>query len=84
VSAAGAILPIELSDEAFQALHPYLPLSWVVEALRVALFDAHDGVYEPALAVVLGTGLGALLLGTAAGRWTPVPEDRLRPPLDLD
>ena len=84
VSAAGAILPIELSDEAFQALHPYLPLSWVVEALRVALFDAHDGVYEPALAVVLGTGLAALLLGTAAGRWTPVPEDRLRPPLDLD
>ena len=84
VSAAGAILPVELSDEIFQAMHPYLPLSWVVQALRVGLFDAYDGAWEPALAVVVASGTVALLIGSAFGSWRAVPPEQLRPPLDLD
>ena len=69
VSAAGALLPIELSDDAFQALHPYLPLTWVVNAFRASLFGAFDGAFWPALGHVAAFGAGALLLGTLVGRW---------------
>ena len=84
VSAAGALLPIELSDEAFQALHPYLPLTWVVSAFRASLFGAYDGVFWPSLGVVLAIGAGALLIGTVVGRWRVVPVAQWRPPLDID
>jgi putative membrane protein len=84
VSAAGALLPIELSDSTFQALHPYLPLTWVVQAFRASLFDAFDGVFWPSWFVVLGFGLGALLIGTLVGRWRVVPAGEWRPPLDIE
>jgi putative membrane protein len=84
VSAAGALLPIELSDEAFQAMQPYLPLTWVVHAFRAVLFDAYDGQFAPAFAVVAVIGVAALILGTLVGRWRGVPADQWRPPLDIE
>jgi len=84
VSAAGALLPIELSDESFQALHPYLPLTWVVQALRACLFGAYDGEFWPAYALVAGTATAALALGTLVGRWRTVPAAQWRPPLDIE
>lgn len=84
VSAAGALLPIELSDSTFQALHPYLPLSWVVSAFRASLFGAFDGVFWPSWFVVLGFGAGALAVGTVVGRWRVVPASEWRPPLDIE
>jgi putative membrane protein len=84
VSAAGALLPIELSDQVFQTLHPYLPLTWVVAAFRASLFGAYDGVFWPQLGVVLATGAGALVLGTLVGRWRVLPVSQWRPPLDIE
>lgn len=84
VSAAGALLPIELSDQVFQTIHPYVPLTWVVAAFRASLFGAYDGVFWPQLAVVLAIGAGALVLGTWAGRWRLVPVAQWRPPLDIE
>jgi putative membrane protein len=84
VSAAGALLPIELSDEAFQAMHPYLPLTWVVSAFRASLFGAYDGVFWPRLGAVAAFGAGALLIATLAGRWRVVPMSEWRPPLDIE
>jgi putative membrane protein len=84
VSAAGALLPIELSDEAFQAVHPYLPLTWVVRAFRAALFGAYDGQWQPALARVAAFAAVALAVGLVAGRWRVVPLDQWRPPLDIE
>jgi putative membrane protein len=84
VSAAGALLPIELSDEAFQAMHPYLPLTWVTRAFRVSLFGAYDGEFWSAWAMLCGIGLAALLLGAVVGRWRGVPEGHWRPPLDIE
>ena len=84
VSAAGALLPIQLSDEAFQAMHPYLPLTWVVQAFRASLFGAFEGAFWPAYGVVAGIAAACLLVGTVAGRWRPVPAEDWRPPLDLD
>ena len=84
VSAAGAIVPIQLSDEAFQAMHPYLPLTWVVRTFRASLFGAYDGEFWPAWGVVAAIGLAALAVGTLAGRWRFVPPAEWRPPLELD
>ena len=84
VSAAGALLPIQLSDEVFQELHPYLPLTWVVSAFRASLFGAYDGVFWPQLFVVIAIGVGALVVGTLAGRWRVLPLDQWRPPLDIE
>ena len=69
LSAAGALLPVQLSDEVFQVLHPYLPLTWVVSAFRASLLGAYDGVFWPQLFVVLAIGAGALGVGTLAGCW---------------
>lgn len=84
VSAAGALLPIELSDESFQALHPYLPLTWVVQLFRVSLFDAYEGQFWPAYAVVAATAVAGLALGALVGRWRKVPASQWRPPLDIE
>ena len=84
VSAAGALLPIELSDEAFQAMHPYLPLTWVVQAFRASLFGAYDGAFWPAYGVVAAVAAGGLLLGALVGRWRSVPVAQWRPPLDIE
>jgi putative membrane protein len=84
VSAAGALLPIELSDEAFQVMHPYLPLTWVVQAFRVSLFGAYDGAFWPAYSVVALTAASGLTLGSLLGRWRPVPTPQWRPPLDIE
>ena len=84
VSAAGALLPIELSDAAFQAVHPYLPLTWVLRAFRVALFGAFEGELALPLAVVVATALAALAAGIVLGRWRPVPPEQWRPPLDIE
>ena len=84
VSAAGALLPIELSDEVFQTLHPYVPLTWVVAAFRASLFGAYDGVFWPQLGVVLAIGAGSLVVGTLAGRWRVLPVSAWRPPLDIE
>ena len=83
VSAAGALLPIELSDEAFQAIHPYLPLTWVVQAFRTSMYGAYDGDFWPAFGVVAAIGLSALALGCVPRRWLAVPAERWHPPLDL-
>jgi putative membrane protein len=84
VSAAGALLPIQLSDEAFQAVHPYLPLTWVVQAFRASLFGAFDGGFWPAYAIVAGIAAVGLAIGAGLGRWRTVPEHDWRPPLDMD
>jgi len=84
VSAAGALLPIQLSDDAFQAMHPYLPLTWVVSAFRASLFDAYDGAFWPQLGVVWAIGATALVVGTLAGSWRLMPLAQWRPPLDIE
>jgi putative membrane protein len=84
VSAAGALLPIELSDAEFQAIHPYLPLSWVVRAFRVSLFGAFEGELAAPLGTVAAIGVAALALGLLTGRSREVPTSQWRPPLDLD
>ena len=65
-------------------MHPYLPLTWVVQAFRASLFGAYDGAFWPAYGVVAGVAAGGLLLGSLLGRWRCVPTPQWRPPLDIE
>jgi putative membrane protein len=83
VSAAGAMLPVELSGPLFQAVHPWLPLTWVVKAFRASAFGAYDGAWLAPLTVVLGVGFAALGAAAAFGRWRPVAPQAYGPALEV-
>jgi putative membrane protein len=84
LSSAGAALPIELATPFFQALHPYLPFTWVVRAFRASLFGAYDGQWAAHWAVVAGCGSVALLGATLAGRWKVVAPEDYHPGIEID
>jgi putative membrane protein len=84
MSAAGALLPIELSAPLFQVVHPWLPLTWVVRAVRASLFGAYDGAWASAGAVALAAGVAALALAVVFGRWRAVPAEAYGPTLEVD
>jgi len=84
MSAAGALLPIELTPSLFQALHQWLPLSWVVHAFRASLFSAYDGHWVSACVTMALTAAATLVLAVAFGRWRPVPADAYRPAMEVD
>jgi putative membrane protein len=84
LSSAGATLPIELATPFFQALHPYLPFTWVVRAFRASMFGAYDGQWLAHWAVVAGCGGAALLGATLAGRWKTIPAADYHPGIEID
>jgi putative membrane protein len=84
MSAAGVLLPVELTPELFQAMHRWLPLSWVVRAFRASLFGAYDGAWAGAWAAMFAIGAGALALAVVFGRWRPVPAEAYRPAMEVD
>ncbi len=83
ISASGGVVPIELSGEFFSALSPWLPMTWMVQGLKAAMFGAYGGNWSTPLWQTLGLGLGAVLLASVLGRWHHVRASRLRPALDL-
>ena len=84
MSAAGALLPIELTAPLFQAMHRWLPLTWVVHAFRASLFGAYDGACANAWAAMLATAATALAFAVILGRWRPVSAEAYRPALEVD
>jgi putative membrane protein len=84
IGAAGALMPIQLTSEAFQMLHPAMPFTWVVKAFRAAMFDAYGGQWLEPAAIVAAAGLLALAVAVLLGRWRAVPPRDWRPALDMD
>lgn len=84
MSAAGAMLPIELTPPFFQTMHRWLPLTWVVHAFRASLFGAYDGEWVGAWAAMLATAAAALALAVVFGRWRAVPAGTYRSTLEVD
>jgi YhgE/Pip-like protein len=83
LSAAGGIVPIELSGSFFRELNPWLPFTWVVRAVRASLFGAFDHSWGLALGLVALAGVVALVIATWVGRWRVVPQEHYGPKLDL-
>jgi putative membrane protein len=83
LSSSGGIVPVELSGGMFAAISPWLPLTWVVRAMKATMFGAYDSAWQPALLVVLSTCLIALAFACWVGRWRYVKSSEVRPSVDF-
>ncbi|GAB3647991.1 YhgE/Pip family protein [Glycomyces tarimensis] len=84
LTSAGGLYPVETTPAFFQALHPWLPMTYVVDALRVTVSGGEASHLVRAV-VVLGAYLVATLAASSAvvalrRGWNA---DRLHPPLRL-
>ncbi|UUN26404.1 YhgE/Pip domain-containing protein [Streptomyces sp. FIT100] len=84
LTSAGGTYPVQTSPAFFNAVHPFLPMSYVVEALRRLITGGGVGPVWQAVAVLLAFTAGALALTAVSARrkqvWTL---DRLHPELSL-
>ena len=84
LTSAGGTYPIETSPEFFNTLHPFLPMSYVVEGLRHLITGGGLGPVWQACGVLAAYAAGALALTAWTARrrqvWTV---DRLHPELAL-
>ena len=83
LSAAGGVMPIELTNEFYAAISPWLPFTWSVRAVRASAFGAFGDEWGSALSVLLiFTAVFSLLL-LVVGRWRFVSDDEHRPAMDV-
>ncbi|MFK0153917.1 YhgE/Pip family protein [Streptomyces sp. NPDC090493] len=84
LTSAGGTYPVQTSPGFFNALHPFLPMSYVVSALRRLITGGGLGPVWQACAVLVAFTAGALALTALSARrrqvWTL---DRLHPELSL-
>lgn len=84
LTSAGGTYPVQTSPGFFNAIHPYLPMSYVVEGLRRLITGGGLGPVWHGSAVLLAFTAGALALTAVSARrkqmWTL---DRLHPELSL-
>ncbi|MFI9624289.1 YhgE/Pip family protein [Streptomyces sp. NPDC052042] len=84
LTSAGGTYPVQTSPGFFNAIHPYLPMSYIVDALRRLITGGGLGPVWQGSAVLLAFTAGALALTAFAARrkqvWTL---DRLHPELSL-
>ncbi len=82
-SASGALIPIQLTSGVFQALHPWMPFTWVIKTIKIAMSDAYDGHWLSHYARMLLTLVVLMPLSAYTGRWVFVPDDAYEPALDI-
>lgn len=84
LTSAGGTYPVQTSPGFFNALHPFLPMSYVVEALRRLITGGGLGPVWHACVVLVAFTAGAVALTALSARrrqvWTL---DRLHPELTL-
>ena len=83
ISASGGVVPVELSSEFFAALSPWLPMTWIVQGLKAAMFNAYEGNWLYPLIQTGGLWLVCGLLAMGVGRWHYSRISHSRPVLDL-
>jgi putative membrane protein len=84
LTSAGGTYPVQTSPGFFNAIHPYLPMSYIVESLRRLISGGGLAPVWQGCAVLVAFTAGALALTALAARgkqvWTM---DRLHPELSL-
>ncbi|WP_128976811.1 YhgE/Pip family protein [Streptomyces roseicoloratus] len=84
LTSAGGTYPVQTSPGFFNAIHPYLPMTYVVEALRRLITGGGIGPVWQAVAVLAAFTAGALALTALSARQKQVWSlDRLHPELSL-
>ena len=84
LSSSGGTYPVETTPAFFQALHPFMPASYVVDGLRQLIGGGLDARFWGSLLVMVGVLIGSLALSAIAARrqkvWTV---ERLHPELAI-
>jgi putative membrane protein len=62
LTSSGGTYPVQTSPTFFQVIHPLLPMTYVVEAVRHAIDGGSSSTVMGGVLVLLGYGFGALLL----------------------
>ena len=83
LSSSGGILPVELSGTLFSEISPWLPLTWVVRAMKISMFGAYGGAWQHSMAVISATCGIALVSACWLGRWRYLRPSALRPAVDI-
>lgn len=84
LTSSGGTYPVQTSPDLFQAVHPWLPMTYVVEALRHAVDGGPGGPVLHATLVLAAFGLVATLLTVVlAGRQRRMRAADLHPELVL-
>jgi putative membrane protein len=83
ISASGGVVPIELSGDFYTSLSPWLPMTWMIQGLKAAMFGAYAGDWLQPWGMTLALVGVSALLATWIGRWHHLPSKTLRPALDL-
>ncbi|UXY27050.1 YhgE/Pip domain-containing protein [Streptomyces sp. HUAS TT20] len=84
LTSAGGTYPVQTSPDFFNAIHPFLPMSYVVSALRRLITGGGLGPVWQACAVLVAFTAGALALTALSARRSQVwTLDRLHPELSL-
>ncbi|MBO1222356.1 YhgE/Pip domain-containing protein [Staphylococcus nepalensis] len=63
IAGGGGTFPIQVTPEFFQAIHPYLPFSYAIDALREAVGGPVPKILTEKLTVLSLFGIGFLLIG---------------------
>ncbi|WGW13290.1 YhgE/Pip domain-containing protein [Saxibacter everestensis] len=84
LTSAGGTYPIQTSPGLFQALHPYLPMTYLVSGLRVLISGGDMSRISLDVLVLAGVALGALALtALTARKQRMVTMKRLYPVLEV-
>ncbi|MEV6595275.1 YhgE/Pip domain-containing protein [Actinoplanes sp. NPDC051346] len=68
LTSSGGTYPVQTTPDFFQWVHPLLPMTYVVAALRHAIDGGSTGTVVTGALALLGYGLGALALTVAVAR----------------
>lgn len=80
LTSAGGLFPVETTPGFFQALHPYMPMTYAVDALRVTITGGNPDILTYSAMMLSLFGVGALALSTlVAAKFRTWDIDRLKP-----
>lgn len=83
LSAAGGVMPVELTNEFYRTISPWLPFTWSIKAVRASAFGALEGDWLAALGVLAVFASAAFIFCMWIGRWKFVPPHDHRPAMDI-
>lgn len=83
LSSSGGVLPVELSGGLFAQISPWLPMTWVVKAIKASLFGAYEDAWQWPLLQIVAAGCVTAVFAAVWGRWRFVNPDHMRPAVDF-
>lgn len=83
LSSSGGVLPVELSGGWFANISPWLPMTWVVKAIKASMFGAYDSAWGLPVLLIALVGLMATACASLWGTWRYVDPEHMRPEVDF-